>query len=131
MAGLARAGDPLRVSLYLGENSQPKADALLAPERLAQRLHQVFGFQHYTLRKELSVDLDARWAQWAIPRKDFYIRLEPLGPDADGVALVDYEIYKDGFIVAKGRYEPSAETPLFIRGPDFGPGSLILVLQRG
>ena len=129
--GLLQAGEPLRVSLYLAENGHLKNDALLAPEKLGLRLHEVFGFEHYALLKESEIDLNQRWAQWAIPRKDFYLRLEPLAPDADGVTLVNYEIYKDGFIVAKGRYEPSQDTPLFIRGPDFDTGSLVLVLQKG
>ena len=43
--------------------------------------------------------------------------------------MIDYEIYKDGFIVVKGKYEVHEETPLFINGPDFHRGRLILVLE--
>ncbi len=43
--------------------------------------------------------------------------------------LLDYELYKDGFIVAKGQYEPRTGTPLFINGPDFKQGRLIFVLE--
>ena len=43
--------------------------------------------------------------------------------------LVDYEIYKDGFIIARGQYIVTPDTPLFINGPDFHHGRLIFVIE--
>ena len=54
--------------------------------------------------------------------------------NADGVRprrvrFLDYEIYKDGFSVASGRFEPREGTPLFINGPYFHSGMFIFVLE--
>ena len=123
------ANDKVSVGLYLAENAPPPQEARLAPEKLHQQLHLVFGFKHYELVKAEDVELHNNWEHWFVPRKDFFLRVEPLRREPGEPKLVDYEIYKDGFIVAKGKFEPRGGTPLFINGPDFHQGRLIFVLE--
>ena len=125
----ARADDHLEASLYWGRNTPPPLLAHTAPAELTARLHQVFGFHHYQLVRTDRIDLDRSWSQWFIPRKDFFLRIYAVKPQSDEPRLIDYEIYQDGFILAKGKYEPGEGTPLFINGPDFKNGRLILVLE--
>jgi len=127
--GAGRAEEKVWIGLYLAENAPPPPDALLAPEKLHHQLHEVFGFKHYELIKAQEAGLRNEWAQWFMPRRDFFIRVEPLRRQPGEPRFIDYEIYKDGFIVAKGKYEPRAGTPLFINGPDFHLGRLIFVLD--
>ena len=127
--GAGFAGEKVWVGLYLAENGPPPPDAMLAPEKMHRRLHEVFGFKHYELIQAQEIVLAHEWEQWAVPRKDFFIRVEPLHPEPGEPRLIDYEIYKDGFIVAKGKYEPRENTPLFINGPDFKDGRFIFVLE--
>ena len=129
--GLARsvAGEKVWVGLYVAENTPPPPGATLAPVALGHRLHAVFGFSHYALVKEEQIELTHEWEQWAVPRKDFFIRVVPLPRQPGGPRLVDYEIYKDGFSVANGRYQPSPDQPLFISGPDYQHGRLVFVLE--
>ena len=127
--GAGFAGEKVWVGLYLAENEPPPPGAKLAPEKLHHRLHEVFGFKHYELVQAQEMELHNEWEQWFVPRKDFFIRLEPLHRQPDRPRIIDYEIYKDGFIVAKGKYEPHEETPLFINGPDLNQGRLIFVLE--
>jgi len=126
VASAAPGDERVSVALYLAENAPPPTEASLAPEKLSHRLRQVFGFKHYELLKEETINLKSHWQQWVLPRKDFFIRLEPLPGE---VPLLEYELYKDGFIVAKGKYRPGEGTPLFINGPDFKQGRLIFVLE--
>jgi hypothetical protein len=128
--GASFAGEKVWVGLYLAENEPPPPGMVLAPEKLHHQLHEVFGFRYYVLKQAQEVELRNEWEQWFVPRTDFFIRLEPLRKVEDRPRLIDYEIYKDGFIVAKGKYEPREGTPLFINGPDFHRGRLILVLDR-
>ena len=127
--GAGIAGEKVWVGLYLAQNAPPQPEALLAPERLRHQLHEVFGFKHYELLKAQEIELRNNWEQWFMPRRDFFMRLEPLRRQPGEPRLIDYEIYKDGFIVAKGKYEPHDGTPLFINGPDFHQGRLIFVLD--
>jgi hypothetical protein len=127
--GAGFAGDKVWVGLYLAENGAPPPKAVLAPEKLRHRLHAVFGFKHYELVDAQEVELRNEWEHWFLPRRDFFIRVEPLRRQTGEPKCIDYEIYKDGFIVAKGKYEPHEGTPLFINGPDFNQGRLIFVLE--
>ena len=127
--GAGFAGEKVWVGLYLAENAPPQPEAQLAPEKLRHQLHEVFGFKHYELLKAQDVELRNEWEQWFMPRRDFFIRVEPLRHMPGEPRLIDYEIYKDGFIVAKGKFEPREGTPLFINGPDFHQGRLIFVLD--
>ncbi len=127
--GAAHADDKLEAALYLGMNGAPPLLAHVAPEELGARLHQVFGFNHYQLLKADRIDLAHPWAQWFVPRKDFFICVKPQALVPDEPQLVDYQIYQEGFLVATGKYEPTDDTPLFINGPDFKKGRLIFVLE--
>jgi hypothetical protein len=127
--GAGFAGEKVWVGLYLAQNAPPQPEALLAPEKLRNQLHEVFGFKHYELLKAQEVELHNEWEQWFMPRRDFFIRLEPLRRVPGEPRLIDSEIYKDGCLVAKGKFEPREGTPLFINGPDFHQGRLIFVLD--
>jgi len=127
--GAGLAAGRVWVGLYWAENGPPRPGVVMAPEPLHHRLHEVFGFKHYELIKSQEVMLRNEWEQWFIPRRDFFIRIEPLHRLPGQPRFIDYEIYKDGFIVAKGRYQPQDGTPLFINGPDLNQGRLILVLE--
>jgi hypothetical protein len=127
--GAGFAGEKVWVGLYLAENGPPPPNAMLAPEPMHRRLHEVFGFRHYELIQAQEMELRNEWEQWFLPRKDFFIRVEPLRRQPGEPRLIDYEIYQDGFILAKGIYEPREGTPLFINGPDFHQGRLIFVLD--
>ena len=129
VGGASLADDKVLVGLYLAENGPPPPEARLASEPLHHRLHTVFGFKHYELLKAEEVELHNEGEHWFMPRKDFFIRVQPLHREPGEPKLVDYEIYKDGFIVAKGKFEPRGDTPLFINGPDFHQGRLIFVLE--
>jgi hypothetical protein len=128
-SGAALAGDKIWVGLFFAENSEPPADATLAPEKLHDRLKDVFGFKHYELVKSDEIELHREWEEWFVPRKDFFIRVQQSHLLPGEPKCIDYEIYKDGFIVAKGKYEPRQGTPLFINGPDFHEGRFIFVLK--
>lgn len=127
--GTAQAMDKLWVALYLGENKPPDILDTYAPEQLTHRLHEVFGFRRYKLLKGEDVNLQNNWDHWVLSRKDFFLRIQPVTQPPDEPPRIDYEIYKDGFIIAKGRYEPSEDTPLFINGPDLHQGRLIFVVE--
>jgi hypothetical protein len=126
--GTSCAGDKIHAVLFLAQNEPPPANAKLAGPRLHDQLAAVFGFQHYRLLKEQDFSLRDEWKQWFVPRRDYFMGLEPLPRDPGQPRMLDYEIYKDGFIVVKGTYEPHEEAPLFINGPDYRKGRQILVL---
>ena len=129
-SGAASASDKVWAGLYLAENTKPVESAKEAPEHLRHRLHAVFGYRHYYLVNGQVIDLHHAWEHWVMPRKDLFMRVQPL-PRAkeDEPRRIYYEIYKDGFMVANGQYEAHEETPLFINGPDFKSGRFVFVIE--
>lgn len=123
------AGEKVSAALYLGENSKPDEDDTVAPEKLSQRLHEIFGYKYYKQIKVEEVDLKRHWEQWVLPRKDFFMLLKPVAGKADGPPHLYYEVYQNGFIVAHGTYQPSDGTPLFFNGPYLKRGQLLFVLE--
>jgi hypothetical protein len=125
----AHADERLRVDLYLAENGPPSPGARMAPPRLHAQLQEVFGFQRYELVQTQVFELRPAWEQWFMPRRDFFMRVVPQPRVLGYPREIHYDIYKDGFVVAGGRFQPYSGTPLFINGPDFHDGRLILVLE--
>jgi hypothetical protein len=126
LTGLAQAGPLIWAGYFVGENHPSRSQA---PPVLAQRLQQVFGFPFYRFVKGVNIDLRAPHDHWVMARPDFFVRIQaqPHAPgDPDDLA---YEIYKDGFIIARGHYVIDPATPLFINGPSFHRGLLIFVIE--
>jgi hypothetical protein len=111
------------VALVKADNTVPTEDERLG--KLQPRLKTVFGFDAYHLLHEARVPSGEKYAQWVLPRRDFYLKLEPLAG-----AGVRFEIYRDKTLLVDGKFYPTAEKPIFIAGPDYQDGRLIFLLQR-
>lgn len=119
----APAQETIWVALVKADNTQPTEDARL--ENLQRRLKCVFGFEAYHLLHEARLSPGEKYAQWVLPRKDFYLKLEPQANDG-----IHYELYRDKTLLVEGRAFPKPGRPLFIAGPDYLDGRLIFILQR-
>lgn len=118
----APAQETVWVALLKGDNTQPTEDPRL--EMLQRRLKCVFGFEAYHLLHEARVSGGEKYAQWVLPRKDFYLKLEP----QEGLG-VRYELYRNKTLLVEGRAYPKVGRPLFIAGPNYLDGQLIFILQ--
>jgi len=126
LTGLAQAGPLIWAGYFVGENHPSRAQA---PPLLSQRLRQVFGFPFYRFVRGVNIDLRAPRDHWVLARPDFCVRImaQPHPPGTpDGLG---YEIYKDGFMIARGQYVVDPGTPLFINGPTVHRGLLIFVIE--
>lgn len=119
----ALAQDTVWVGLVKADNTLPSDTTELAS--LQGRLKCVFGFQAYHLLHSAQVPIGEKYAQWVLPRKDFYLKLEPQSGD-----VVHYELYRDKTLLVEGRAAPKLGRPLFIAGPSYLDGQLIFILQR-
>jgi hypothetical protein len=126
LTGLAHAGPLIWAGYFVGENHPSRSQA---PPVLAQRLRQVFGFPFYRFVKGVNIDLRAPRDHWVMARPDFFVRIKAQPHPPDAPDALGYEIYKDGFIIARGQYVVDPGTPLFINGPTFHRGLLIFVIE--
>ena len=119
----APAQEPIWVGLVKADNTLPTEEERLV--KLQRRLKCVFGFEAYHLMHEATVASGEKYAQWVLPRKDFYLKLEPQAGSG-----IHYELYRDKTLLVEGRVDPKPGRPLFISGPNYLDGRLIFILQR-
>lgn len=123
---IAQAENKIWVALLRADNTESPHDPRIAT--LVPRLKTVFGFDHYQLIGEATVPTGQKYAEWILPRKDFYIKIEPLPSKQPDTAPVNFELYHDKQLLGKALWT-DLSTPTFIKGPDCSKGQLIFVLE--
>jgi hypothetical protein len=129
MASLC-AQDKIWVGLVKAENQQiPLLDPRL--ERFETGLKRVFGFENYRLVGEAQVPTQDKYAQWVLPRRDFYLKVEPLpsGPGPVVVHRAQIELYREQRLLTQSVFHIDHKTRVFINGPDCPNGRLIFILD--
>jgi hypothetical protein len=126
----ARTQDKIWVGLVKAEMT-PASQADLHLLSLEPGLRRVFGFQGYRLVGEAHVPTHEKYAQWILPRRDFYLKVEPLplGPSDNGRTTAQLELYRDERMVTQSVFHTDRKTRVFINGPDCQNGKLIFVLE--
>jgi hypothetical protein len=121
------AQDTIWVALVRAETEGTPGDARIL--LMQPRLERVFGFPSYRLLGEANVSIREKYAQWILPRKDLYLKMEPLPPTPPMTNLIHFEIYCRDKQIVQGKFQPQPATPLFINGPDCRKGRMIFIMQ--
>jgi hypothetical protein len=102
-----------------------------APGRLAryvEKLRRIFGYSQYDLVGESSNKIDGPTERWLMPSQDFYMSVKPEnGPGGHYPARVT--LFQAKRRVAEFETHLSPDSPLFIRGPQYGGGQLVIVVH--
>src|SRR5437867_1147365 len=123
----ATAGDAIWSALVLATNeAKPEAPP---PElaRFAPRLKHVFGYNQFRLIGSHTEILDDPSEHWLIPSKVFCLKVSE-EKRGKGRHLLDIALYQKERTLVTTRAELGDESPLFVRGPQFGEGQLLIVL---
>jgi hypothetical protein len=114
-------------ALILATNEpQPKP----APPELARykpRLEKIFGYNHFELLNAQTRVMDTPDERWLIPGKDFSMRVSSK-EEARKRYLLQLQLYRDKTLLVETEAKLAPESPLFIRGPLYGRGQLIIVI---
>lgn len=128
-AQLAAAGDAIWSALVLATNEPKPGSPSAELERFTPRLKNIFGYKHYELIGSHTEALEeSRGERWLIPSKIFSLRVsqEKSGKDTH---LLDIELYQKDRTLVTTRARLGRDSPLFVRGPSFGTGQLLIVLS--
>lgn len=108
-------------------NAHPAA----APTRLriyAEKLKNIFGYNQFELVGEASERMDDRYERWLIPSKDFFMSVKSR-TEAGQRHPVKVVLFQNRRQLAEFETHLSPESPLFIRGPLYARGQLVIVLH--
>lgn len=130
----AWAGAPLRgedriwSALVLGTTEKPPKPVPRELARDADALRAVFGANTFYLLGAKKQKLREGTAEWIVPSREVFLKLRCLdrGPAAYTLQI---ELYVRKKLVVTSKVSLARGAPLYIRGPAWGRGRLIFILE--
>ena len=125
----ARAdGDRIWSALVLATKETP---AKPVPEKLSQfapTIEKVFGYNSLYLLGEKKRDLVSGTEEWLVPSKEFFVKVQSLERQPTFYRL-RVELYRDKDLLVTTEVKLAKDAPLYIRGPQWGGGQLVFLLE--
>jgi hypothetical protein len=98
----------------------------------AGRLKRVFGYNQFELFGSASKPIGNRTENWLVPSQNFWLSVHArraMAKEARGGYLLNLELFQDRRPLVDTEAKLAPGSPLFIRGPMYGNGQVIIVLQ--
>jgi hypothetical protein len=127
LAQAARAAEKVWSGFVLATNQeQPKE---LAPElvKFGAQLKCVFGYNQFELIGQHEEVMDSAFERWMIPSKDFSLLVNSSKLEAGGYRM-KLQFFQEKKLLAEMNARLAGQNLLFIRGPLYAKGQLIIVL---
>ena len=137
LAGPAYAGSPpapaatptsIWSGLVLATNDAHPADAPAELCKYAAKLKNIFGYNQFELIGQYSEKMDDPLERWLIPSKDFCLSVKTHNEPGENYPM-KIVLFQNRRRLAEFETHLSSESPLFIRGPLYAGGQLIIVLH--
>ncbi len=127
MAG-ARAEDAIWTALVLATNEHP---ARAEPRELAHYaggLRTVFGYNSFYLLGDKTKKILEGSEEWMVPTRQVFLKVRCVDQAANFYAI-HLELYVRRQLVVTSEVKLALHAPLYIRGPAWGQGRLIFILE--
>jgi len=98
----------------------------------AGRLKRVFGYNQFELLGSATKPIGNRTENWLVPSQNFWLGVHArraMSKEARGGYLLNLELFQDHRPLVDTEAKLAPGSPLFIRGPSYGSGQVIIVLQ--
>jgi len=131
----ALAGEPptaIWSGLVLATNNAHPAEAPPKLRKFAGKLRNIFGYNQFELVGENSQRWEDPYERWLIPSKEFYMSVKPRAERGEhgGRHRMKIVLFQNRRQLAEFEtHLNGAESPLFIRGPLYDRGQLVIVLH--
>ncbi len=131
-AAAVAAADKIWSAVVLATNSPAPKDAPPELREFAARLKRVFGYSQFELIGAAAEKIDEQNESWLVPSQSFWLSVKArraMAKEARGGYLLNLQLYHDKRPLLETEAKLAPGSPLFIRGPEYGHGQLIIVLQ--
>ncbi|MEO7933339.1 MAG: hypothetical protein ABIT76_09295 [Chthoniobacterales bacterium] len=115
-------------AVLLGRNGTAPQDLPKALVPYQKRLGDVFGYDSFEILGKSSHEISDDTEQWLIPGKTFSVR-SVVQPTSDSNFRVELQLYQGKKELVQTVAKLGPRSPLFIRGPLYGNGQLIIVIM--
>lgn len=128
----AAALDKIWSAVVLATNPPTPKDTPPELREFTTRLKRVFGYSQFELIGAASEKIDEQNESWLVPSQSFWLSVKArraISKEARGGYLLNLQLFHDKRPLLETEAKLAPGSPLFIRGPEYGHGQLIIVLQ--
>lgn len=126
--GAHPAGDRIWSALVLATKEDPSTPIPEPLKEFAPVIEKVFGYNSLYLLGQKKRDLFYGSEQWLVPSKEFFFKVQCLSQGPTSYTL-RIELYHDKNLLVTTEARLARGAPLYIRGPAWGKGQLIFLLE--
>lgn len=123
-----QASDDIWSALVLATNETPPADIPKPLKIFSPTIKKVFGFNSLYLLGQKKRSLDNDSEEWLVPSRDFFFQVTCLAQEPMHYHL-RIALFRGKELLLTTEAKLARDAPLFIRGPQWGNGQLILLLE--
>jgi hypothetical protein len=112
----------------LATREDPPGPVPKALEKFAPSIRKIFGYDSFYLLGEKKRDLLSGGEEWLVPSKEFFFKVQCLSRGEASYSL-RIELYHEKNLLVTTESKLARDAPLYIRGPAWGKGQLIFLLE--
>ena len=131
-AAPAHAAQLVWSGLIIAQNEEHPKPVPSELASLEDTLKELFGYNQFELAGSASQEIGDQSENWLVPSKSFWMGLKgrrAVSKEAQGGYLLSLQLYQDKRPLVDTEVKLAPGSPLFIRGPQYGDGQVIIVLQ--
>ncbi len=125
---VARADDAIWSALVLATNETKPMPPPAELQKFSGRMRNVFGYNQFEIIGSHTELMDDRTECWLVPSKSFSLRVKAKEGERDERTL-SLQLFQKETLLVETKAHLGQQSPLFIRGPLYGTGQLIIVLS--
>ena len=125
----AHSEESIWTGLVLASNEEHPKAAAPELEKYWNKLRNIFGYNEYELLGQRSETLTGPGEHWIIPRKDFFLCVTSRLSEKPGSYRMKMDLYQEKNLLAQMEARVSGQNLLFIRGPAYDKGRIIIILM--
>jgi hypothetical protein len=123
------AGESIWSGLVLATNEEHPAETAPELKKYTAQLKDIFGYNHYELIGHHVELMDNDNEHWLVPGKDFALLVESKKATKPGYHYrLKLDLYQEKKLLATMDSRLCGQNLLFIRGPYYGKGELVIIL---
>jgi hypothetical protein len=125
-------GDRIWSGVIVATNPETPKEPPTELREFAARLKRVFGYTQFELVGSATEEIDELSENWLVPSPIFPLSVRArraTSKEARGGYLLNLQFFQQKRPVVDSEVKLAPGSPLFIRGPQYGKGQVIIVLQ--
>jgi hypothetical protein len=127
MASVGRAAEVVWSGLVYATVAKQPAPIPKQLTGFGHKLESVFGYNNLELVSEHREVMDDRNEHWLLPGKNFCLKVDSHKAPDRGY-LLDLQLFEEKKPLVKTQTKLGKQSPLFLRGPMYADGQLIIVI---